>query len=104
MEKPDRWWIWLGWSIAVWIIPACMLAIWGSCYTEVFGEPPCDPWAKVAMDGLFTLNFAMVALSLFMARNQPNCFDFAALVGFGETVVATLIWFWGGMSVSGFYF
>lgn len=104
IDKPMRWWAWLGWSIALWILPACMMAVWGHCYTEFFGEPPCETWATATINSLFTLNFAVVVLYLFLSRKRLTHFVLSLLVGFVQIVVTTLIWFWGGMSVSGFYF
>lgn len=102
--QPMQWWSWAVWALGIWAFPACMLGIWGCCYTEVFGEPPCGPWAERAMDGLFFLNFVGVAVFLFRSRRHPLYLLVAVLNVGAEVVVTALIWFFGGLSVSGFYF
>jgi hypothetical protein len=80
-----------------------MMAVWGNCYTVVFGEPPCK-WAEVAINGLFALNLAVVALYLFLFRKNPTSFALSIVMALVETLVTALIWLWGGISVAGFYF
>jgi hypothetical protein len=43
-------------------------------------------------------------LYLFRFRKHSVYFGLACLVGVSEVVVTSLIWFWAGISVAGFYF
>jgi hypothetical protein len=102
--QPTQWWSRAVWAVGIWACPACMLGIWFCCYTEVFGEPPCSSWSERAIDGLFFLNFVAVTIFLFRSRKHPVQFLVSFLVVVAEVVVTALIWFFGGLSVSGFYF
>lgn len=62
------------------------------------------PWAEWAIDGLFGINLAAVGAYVFLSRHHPVRFVLAILIGAAELVAAASIWFFGGMSVSGFYF
>jgi hypothetical protein len=81
-----------------------MTVIWANCETTVFDEPPCGPWSKRAIDLLFVSSFPVVALYLFRFRNNVRYFGITMLIALGEILAAAFVWFWGGMSVSGFYF
>jgi hypothetical protein len=81
-----------------------MMGIWGCCYTTVFGEPPCGPWAEEAMNALFLLNFVAVAVCLTLSWGHPVRLPLAILAGTAEVVITFLIWFVGGASVAGSYF
>jgi len=104
-DYPIRWWVWLGWAAGIWTMPACMMAIWGVFYAEHFGEPsPYHPWPGRAIDALFVLNGVAVAWFLYKSIGHPLYLTLASLLATVEVLVATWIWFFGGASVSGFYF
>jgi hypothetical protein len=96
-------WIWLSWAMSMWAVPAAMLCTWWCCYTEVFGEPPCAPWAEWAMHVLFGLDFLIAIPFLFYSARNEWYLLFALLLVAAQIVATYQIWFWGGMSVSGFY-
>ena len=98
------WWIWSLSAIALWIFPACMQAIYSSCMTTHFGHPPCGPWAATTMNTLFVANLVAVAIFVVFSPNHPVRFLLAVLMAGVEILVATVLWFFGTMSVSGFYF
>ena len=81
------------------------MAIWGVFYAEHFEEPsPYHPWPGRAIDALFVLNGVAVAWFLYKSIGHPLYLTLASLLATVEVLVATWIWFFGGASVSGFYF
>ncbi len=99
-----RWRTWLLLAIGVWIFPAGMTGIWGSCYTEVFGEPPCGAWAEKTITGLFLLNFPVIAFFVWRSVEHPLRLGLAVVLSAVEVAVTWSVWFFGGLSVAGFYF
>jgi len=81
-----------------------MMVIWGSCYTTDFGQPPCGPWAEHAIDGLGILNLIAVVVYLIRSIGHPVRLILAFLMVVVEVAATATIWFFGGLSVSGFYF
>jgi hypothetical protein len=100
----NKWWHWSLLAIGIWVIPAGMMGVWGCCYTEVFGEPPCGAWAEKAIDFLFFCNFVLIGVLLFRSRQYPGRFLLAYSMSVVEVAVTVLIWYFGGLSVWGFYF
>src|SRR5262249_45370482 len=102
---PIKWWVWLGWAAGIWVLPACMLAIWSAFYATAFGEPgPFHPWPVRGMDALMILNGVAVAVFLYKSARHLLYLLLAIWVAIVEVLVAAWIWLVGGMSVSGFYF
>ncbi len=100
----DAWWKWCLAAVGIWSFPASILVIFGCCYTEVFGEPPCGWWAEMTIDGLFFANFVAVATFVILSCNRPLRLLLATTMSMAEVIVTGHVWFFGGLSVSGFYF
>jgi hypothetical protein len=102
--SPKKWSLWWTWNIVLWMFPGGMLIIWSLFYCQVFGETPYGLWPATGIDILFGLNFLAIGLLIFLWRNH----DLRLLITLPnilvEILVAWWIWYFGGMSVSGFYF
>lgn len=99
----DPWWKWLLSAVGVWSFPASMMVVWFCCYAERFGEPPCDCWAPIAIDGLFVANFVAIAALLILSGNYTWRLVLAIPLSIAEIIVAGSVWLIGGASVSGFF-
>ena len=101
--QPHGWWRWSFWAVGIWLFPAGMLGVWAHCYTTVFGEPPCAPWAGTAIDGLFACSLVAPIVFVLRSRDDPVRFCLAFLTSLAQGATSTLIWVFAGSSVAGFY-
>jgi hypothetical protein len=81
-----------------------MLGIWACCYSEVYGEARCGLWSARAIDALFALNFVAVGTFLYRSTEDPLGLLSGILMVTGGLIATALIWYFGSLSVSGFYF
>jgi hypothetical protein len=101
---PMKWRSWWMFSVGIWVFPLCMLAVWFQCYAEIFGEPPCGPWAERTIDVLFVVNLIVVAAYIPFMHNETIQLVFVVGSSVLEINAATFIWFFGGPSVAGYFF
>ena|ERR1017187_3746057 len=104
MASLDAWWKWSLAAVGIWSVPAAMMVIFGCCYTEVFDEPPCGCWAGITMDVLFYFNFVVIAAFVVLSCNRPVRLLLALPMSIAQIIATQIVWFFGGNSVSGFYF
>jgi cadmium resistance protein CadD (predicted permease) len=88
--------------VVLWLIPFVMTVLWYMFHTEIFGKPPpFSSVAKMVIDVLFTVNFVLLGLFLFLSRGNMWA---SVLIAILQLIVTTPIWFFSGMSLSGYYF
>src|ERR1051326_3764154 len=95
---------WISWTLGVWVVPACMMVIWGNCYATVFEEPgPYYPWSVTTLDSLFGLNFVVLAVYLGRSLADGLMLTCSLAITVLQGHVTFFIWSFGGASVAGYF-